>query len=88
MINLSFDGSKESSISTLQDNNESPGATLDMECLQVLVTSLMTHECGYEFTTPLDLTRFPDYDEKTSKYRPLDLGTVLRYVGGLYRQAK
>ncbi|CAB9496109.1 Transcription factor [Seminavis robusta] len=79
IIDMSFDNeSRGSSVSALQEPNESPAATLDMECLQVLVTSLMTHEYGFEFSTPVDLRKYPDYKENESKYKPLDLGSILR----------
>ena len=80
IIDMTFDQeSKGSVVSALNDDEaETPAATLGMERLQVLVTNLMTHEYGFEFSTPLDLKDFPAYRPGKSKYQPMDLGTILR----------
>jgi len=74
--------SKASAVSDLPDPSSStlPGATLEMERLQVLVTNLMDHEYGIEFSTPVDLSAFPETCKNDTKYRPIDLGTILKYV--------
>ena len=89
IINMSFDNeSKASSVSTLpapssmtslhSTASSKGGATLEMERLQELVTNLLTHEYGSEFSTPLNLADFPGYDPEESKYHPSDLGSILR----------
>lgn len=67
-----------SSSESLHTVNSLPGATLDMERLQKLVTSLMHHKYGFEFSQKVGLDAYPDYDESTCIFRPMDLGTILR----------
>ena len=89
LLDMTFENeSKASSVSTLpapssmssirSAASSKGGATLEMERLQKLVTDLLNHEYGSEFSTPLNMLDFPGYNEAEAKNHPCDLGSILR----------
>jgi hypothetical protein len=84
LINMSFDREERNSeVSSLQEPETEPaGATLEMERLQVLITTLMSWDNTLDFSQPVDLQQHPNYLEEISKIngKPIDLGTILKYL--------
>ena len=69
LINISFDKEERSSeVSSLNEPESEPaGATLEMERLEELVTTLMSWDNTLDFSQPVDLEEHPNYLQEISR---------------------